>query len=74
MNNKTWKELLTANHRSLEPIWSNELVPTLIGESKGLGFVSSERGDNIVIVGTSGAGKSVLINQLIKSLQTETQQ
>lgn len=68
MNNKTWKELLTANHRNLEPIWSDELVPTLIGESKGLGFVSLERGDNMVIVGTAGAGKSTLINQLINQI------
>lgn len=68
MNNKTWKELLTANHRNLGPIWSNELVPTLIGESKGLGFVSLDREDNILIVGSSGAGKSVLINQLINQI------
>lgn len=68
MNNKTWKELLTANHRNLEPIWLNELVPTLIGESKGLGFVSLDREDNILIVGSSGAGKSVLVNQLINQI------
>ena len=68
MNNKTWKELLTANHRNLEPIWSNELIPTLIGESRGLGFVSTERDDNMVIVGSTGAGKSVLVNQLINQI------